>query len=218
MSDRRPAAARPAARRSRESPPQPAQHSPPVAHAERQPIALTLAGAPELAGPLLSSGTFLERMARNELGMLSNDETDLALLEPANTRGRIWEPSALDLICIAAAGYPYFVQLGGDHAWEHAHGVKLITVADAQHAANQRTRGPDRADRKEARQAPLSAHPRARHPDQRTPSPPRHQPRRVESPSHASAAGSRKSSPAPTPHSTATCPPPPPTAPGSRSR
>lgn len=58
-----------------------------VAHGDHHPVAITLAGAPELGGLLLRSGSVLERMPRTELAMLSHDEGRLALLEPANTRG-----------------------------------------------------------------------------------------------------------------------------------
>lgn len=66
-----------------------------VAHGGRIPVAIALAGTPELSGRLLRSGTFLERMPRTELGMLSADETRLALLEPANSQRVTWDEQAL---------------------------------------------------------------------------------------------------------------------------
>ena len=102
-----------------------------VAHGEGHPVAIAVAGTPELSGQLLRSGSFLERMRRTELGMLSRDEARLALLEPANARGVIWEESGLNAVCNTAGGYPYFVQLGGHHAWEQATAPDRISAQDA---------------------------------------------------------------------------------------
>ena len=115
-----------------------------VAHGEGHPVAIALAGTPELSGRLLRSGSFLERMPRTELGMLSRDEARLALLEPANARGVIWEESALNAVCNTAGGYPYFVQLGGHHAWEQAAAPDRITAQDALSACREIN---DNADR-----------------------------------------------------------------------
>jgi AAA ATPase domain len=115
-----------------------------VAHGEGHPVAIAIAGTPELSGQLLRSGSFLERMPRTELGMLSRDEARLALLEPANARGVIWEEPGLNAVCSAAGGYPYFVQLGGHHAWEHATDPDRITAQDALSACRQIN---DNADR-----------------------------------------------------------------------
>lgn len=47
----------------------------------------------------------------------------------------MWDEDALNLVCDAAGGYPYFVQLGGYHAWEPANGQPRIASPDALHAA-----------------------------------------------------------------------------------
>jgi type II secretory pathway predicted ATPase ExeA len=101
-----------------------------VAHGRGRPVAIVMAGTPELSTQLIQSGTFLERMPRTELGMLSREDARLALLEPANARGVTWERSALTAVCNQAGGYPYFVQLGGHAAWEHADDAGRITRAD----------------------------------------------------------------------------------------
>jgi hypothetical protein len=46
-----------------------------------------------------------------------------------------WDETAARAIADAAGGYPYFVQLGGCHAWEHASGQERIVGGDALHAA-----------------------------------------------------------------------------------
>jgi type II secretory pathway predicted ATPase ExeA len=98
-----------------------------VAHGQGLPIALAFSGTPELQALLLHSGSFLERMARTELGMLTRDEARLALLEPASRQNVRFDDQALELLLAAAGGYPYFVQLGGYHAWEAALGQSAIT-------------------------------------------------------------------------------------------
>ena len=103
-----------------------------VAHGARLPIAFTFAGTPELGEVLLSSGSFLERMPRTELGTLTGDEARLALIAPANARGVVWSSAAVDLAADAAAGYPYFVQLAGESAWQAATGREMIDVGAAQ--------------------------------------------------------------------------------------
>ncbi|MGC9221987.1 MAG: AAA family ATPase [Solirubrobacteraceae bacterium] len=104
-----------------------------IAHGKGVPIAITLAGTPELSAQLLNSGTFLERLHRKQLGMLSRDESRLALLEPAKLRGVTWTEEALNIAHAAAGGYPYFVQLVGSHALEHAAPTagSQITAVDA---------------------------------------------------------------------------------------
>ena len=99
-----------------------------VAHRDALPIAFVFAGTPELGEILLRSGSFLERMPRTELRMLTVDETRLALLEPAAAHGVVWSTEALDTVAAAADGYPYFVQVGGEQAWHAAHGASSIKL------------------------------------------------------------------------------------------
>ena len=99
-----------------------------VAHRDSLPIAFVFAGTPELGEILLRSGSFLERMPRTELRMLTGEETRLALLEPASAQGVAWSKDALDVVATAAGGYPYFVQVGGERAWRSAHGAATIEL------------------------------------------------------------------------------------------
>jgi hypothetical protein len=107
-----------------------------VTSRQRRPIAFALAGTPELGQLLLRSGSFPERMPRAELEMLSDEQSRLALLQPANARQVTWDETAARAIAQAAGGYPYFVQLGGYEAWraepsEHAIGEHAGAVAVA---------------------------------------------------------------------------------------
>jgi hypothetical protein len=101
-----------------------------VAHRDSLPVAFVFAGTPELGAILLRSGSFLERMPRTELRMLTADETRLALLEPASAHGVAWSTEALDAVAAATGGYPYFVQVGGERAWHAADiGSRRIELA-----------------------------------------------------------------------------------------
>ena len=106
-----------------------------VAHRDSLPVAFVFAGTPELGEILLRSGSFLERMPRTELRMLTGEEIRLALLEPASAHGVAWSKDALDLVATAAGGYPYFAQVGGERAWRAAQGGASIEVAAGQAGA-----------------------------------------------------------------------------------
>lgn len=83
------------------------------------PVALVVAGLPQVPALLTGSEmTFLERMPKIELGFLGPDATRLALTKPAADRGVRYTDEALTTLVEASAGYPYFVQLLGYHAWE----------------------------------------------------------------------------------------------------
>jgi AAA ATPase domain len=99
-----------------------------VAHRDSLPVACVFAGTPELGEILLRSGSFLERMPRTELRMLTGDETRLALLEPASAHGVTWTTEALDVVAAATGGYSYFVQVGGERAWRTADGGPTIQL------------------------------------------------------------------------------------------
>jgi AAA ATPase domain len=87
------------------------------------PIALVAAGLPQLPSLLTGSDmTFLERMPKIELGFLGPDATRLALTKPAADLGVRFTDEALGMLVDASAGYPYFVQLLGYHAWEAREG------------------------------------------------------------------------------------------------
>jgi hypothetical protein len=96
------------------------------------PIAWALAGTRDLSELLLSSGSFPERMPRSELEMLTDEQSRLGLIEPSNRHGVTWQVAAARAIADAAAGYPYFLQVGGYEAWT---AEKSETVIGEQAAA-----------------------------------------------------------------------------------
>ena len=135
-----------------------------VAHRDSLPIAFVFAGTPELGEILLRSGSFLERMPRTELRMLTGEETRLALLEPASAHGVAWSKDALDVVATAAGGYPYFVQVGGERAWRSAHGAATIELVAGRgrRDCDSRTRRSDVPRPLEAARSRTAALPRSR--------------------------------------------------------
>ena len=65
---------------------------------------------------------------------LDRDAADLALLAPAQARGRRLRPGALDALYAAADGYPYFVQAYGKVTWDVA-APSPVTAGDVEVAA-----------------------------------------------------------------------------------
>ncbi|MGH9247635.1 MAG: ATP-binding protein [Acidimicrobiales bacterium] len=104
------------------------------------PVALIVAGLPDVASLLTGSElTFLERMPKIELGFLGPDATRLALTKPAADLGVRFTDGALDLLAETSAGYPYFVQLLGYHAWE-ARRTRIVDHEAATAAVKEATR------------------------------------------------------------------------------
>lgn len=90
------------------------------------PVALVVAGLAHTPAVLTGPGmTFLERMAKAELGFLGPDATRLALDKPAHDLGVAFSEKALTVLVRASGGYPYLVQLLGYHAWEAAGGASI---------------------------------------------------------------------------------------------
>ena len=99
------------------------------------PVAVLLAGLPELRRRFRGVGTFLERVEVREIGNLSRESTAYALVAPAAERGVSFEADALHLLLDRSGGYPYLVQLLGYRAWEAAGRRRQITLADAESGA-----------------------------------------------------------------------------------
>ena len=99
-----------------------------VAHRDSLPIAFVFAGTPELGEILLRSGSFLERMPRTELRMLTGEETRLrrsSRRAPTGSLGArtrsMWSrrpPAAIRTSCRSAA----------NGAWRSAHGAATIQL------------------------------------------------------------------------------------------
>ena len=73
-------------------------------------------------------------MAFHPIDNLDNDATLQALAGPADAAGRPFDGDALTVLADATGGYPYFVQLFGDYAWQTSDGHTRITLDDANQA------------------------------------------------------------------------------------
>ena len=92
---------------------------------EDREIAVAMAGIPGAVKPLLAADegrnpvTFLRRANRIETGMVPIEEVRMALEETAAQVGVSWTPEALDAASNATGGYPFMIQLVGQHAFRN---------------------------------------------------------------------------------------------------
>ncbi|GAA6526076.1 ATP-binding protein [Intrasporangium sp. DVR] len=93
--------------------------------ADGWPLVVLVAGLPSIREPRRTV-TYLERGEWHELGLLTRDEAEQALREPAADAGRPLEPDATRELATASGGYPYAVQLYGHHAWRASAGSDRI--------------------------------------------------------------------------------------------
>ena len=95
------------------------------------PLILFGAGLPQLAGLMGNAKSYSERLfVFNEIGPLKRDDAIKAIEEPVERVGVQFTTEALEEILRATAGYPYFLQEWGKHAWIKA-SKSPITVDDA---------------------------------------------------------------------------------------
>ncbi|RRD60803.1 hypothetical protein EII30_04430 [Leucobacter sp. OH1287] len=90
------------------------------AEADHLPLAIFTAGLGNTRDVLTDSASFAERFSYRHLANLSPQESKLALILPAGKLGVKWHTEALKTALEFAAGYPHFLQLIGDCAWEVA--------------------------------------------------------------------------------------------------
>jgi AAA ATPase domain len=92
---------------------------------------IVFGGLPDTPGLVTDAVTYGERMAFHAIDNLDVDSTFQALAGPADAAGRPFDGDALAALVDATAGYPYFVQLFGDYAWQTSDTHKRITLDDA---------------------------------------------------------------------------------------
>jgi hypothetical protein len=97
------------------------------------PAVVAFAGLPgmwpsaSLAGTLDQRGlTYLGRGHWLDVGPLGPEDTLVALAEPVRQAGRPFGPTAADYLAEQADGYPYAVQVYGEHAWWASEGAATI--------------------------------------------------------------------------------------------
>ena len=93
-------------------------------HAANQaqlPITLVGAGLPQLLGRMGRAKSYAERLFRFEpLGPLDREAAEAALRNPVEEEGETITDDAIDAICMATQGYPYFLQEWGRQSWDVA--------------------------------------------------------------------------------------------------
>lgn len=98
------------------------------------PLVLFGAGLPQLAGLTGKAKTYAERLfAFQKIDALSEQDAKSAIREPIERSGATVDEDALSEIVRSTAGYPYFLQEWGLHAWNHASGNR-ITLEDVHSA------------------------------------------------------------------------------------
>ncbi len=100
------------------------------------PLVLLGAGLPILPGLAGDSKSYAERLFNfPDIGALSEIDAAIALNDPAQVEGVVFEPGALAEIYRMTKGYPYFLQEWGYQSWNHAN-ASQITLKVIQEATN----------------------------------------------------------------------------------
>lgn len=99
------------------------------------PFIVVPAGLPSLPALAGEARSYAERLFTFvKINSLQPEEAAAALTVPAKAHGVRWHTDALDRIVDETAGYPYFLQEFGKHAWNFARGPHQITLDDIKHA------------------------------------------------------------------------------------
>ncbi|MDE0600365.1 MAG: ATP-binding protein [bacterium] len=99
------------------------------------PFMVVPAGLPSLPALAGEARSYAERLFTFvKINSLQPEEAATALTVPAEAHGVRWHTDALDRIVDETAGYPYFLQEFGKHAWNFARGPHHITLEDIKHA------------------------------------------------------------------------------------
>jgi len=99
------------------------------------PAGIFAAGLPDTSQVIVAAVSSSERFAYRDLDPLSPEAVVRALADAASPLGVRWEATALRAAVAAAAGYPFAVQLIGDHAWQQAGSPDPGGVITSRHAA-----------------------------------------------------------------------------------
>lgn len=83
------------------------------------PVTVIGAGLPQLRSQIGQAKSYAERLFEfPELGALTRDDSERAIVKPAAHEDVEIEPNAVERIVIETRGYPYFLQEWGKHAWD----------------------------------------------------------------------------------------------------
>lgn len=98
------------------------------------PITLVAAGLPQIPRLSGEARSYAERLfSFPTIGNLNEGEATVALLEPARKRDVEYERAAIDRALEWTAGYPFYIQQLGKHAWNLA-AASPITLTDVEAA------------------------------------------------------------------------------------
>jgi hypothetical protein len=98
------------------------------------PITLAAAGLPQIPRLSGEARSYAERLfSFPTIGNLGDEEATVALLEPARKRDVEYEPAAVARALDWTAGYPFYIQQLGKHAWNLA-AASPISLADVEAA------------------------------------------------------------------------------------
>lgn len=98
------------------------------------PITMVGAGLPQLLGQMGDAKSYAERLFEFVLvDKLDRQSAEAAVVVPAEREGVSYQAEAFEEILSKTAGYPYFLQEWGKHAWDAAE-ASPITGSDAEEA------------------------------------------------------------------------------------
>ncbi len=105
-----------------------------VASQDALPITMVAAGLPQVPARMGEAKTYAERLFEfHDIGQLDHEAATRALVVPAEKLGVHYTEGALEEIIRQTAGYAYFLQEWGKHAWDIAESAP-ITPQDAKEA------------------------------------------------------------------------------------
>lgn len=98
------------------------------------PVTMVGAGLPQLLGQMGDAKSYAERLFEfAHVDKLDRASAEAALTVPAAREGVGYMPEAINEVVLQTAGYPYFLQEWGKHAWGAAK-QSPITLSDAEEA------------------------------------------------------------------------------------
>ncbi|UUA89310.1 ATP-binding protein [Corynebacterium genitalium ATCC 33030] len=136
---------------------------------EDREIAVAMAGIPGAVKPLLAADegrnpvTFLRRANRIETGMVALSDVQVALQRTSAIAGVDWTQEAVETAASATGGYPFMIQLVGQHAFRNQTGNMIDEtavnrgIADARRKLGQLVHEPSLADLSEVDRTFLTA-------------------------------------------------------------
>ena len=94
------------------------------------PVVIAGAGLTPVGRVLSEARSYSERLfAIRPIGKLNDEDSALALADPAEHLGVPYDSDALNTLVTASGGYPFFIQAYGKHAWNRASEGRITAEA-----------------------------------------------------------------------------------------